>query len=72
MISLCRQFPDVKAARIDSDSMAGKDYYRLLRDFGEGKVLAYMSDPAPHWGCNFVFWEHYNRFWLACLELLLK
>lgn len=38
---------------------------------GKGKVLAYMSDPAPHWGCNFVYWEHYNSFWLKCLELVL-
>ncbi len=39
--------------------------------FGRGKVLAYMSDPAPHWGCNFVFWEQYADFWLACLNLIL-
>jgi len=39
--------------------------------FGQGKVLAYMSDPAPHWGCNFVFWEQYAAFWLACLNLIL-
>lgn len=31
--------------------------------FGKGKALAYTSDPAPHWGCNFVFWEDYNKFW---------
>lgn len=37
----------------------------------KGKVLAYMSDPAPHWGCNFVYWEHYNSFWLKCLKLIL-
>ena len=38
--------------------------------FGKGKVLAYTSDPAPHWGCNFVFWKHYNDFWLSCLDLI--
>lgn len=38
--------------------------------FGQGKVLAYMSDPAPHWGCNFVFWEQYAAFWLKCLAQL--
>jgi len=38
---------------------------------GEGKVLAYTSDPAPHWGCNLVYWEHYNTFWLKCLDLVL-
>ncbi len=37
---------------------------------GKGKVLAYMSDPAPHWGCNFVFWKQYKDFWLACLKLV--
>lgn len=37
---------------------------------GKGKVLAYTSDPAPHWGCNFVFWEYYNTFWLKCADLL--
>ncbi len=42
-----------------------------LRSFGQGKVLGYMSDPAPHWGCNFVFWQHYNPFWLRCLDLVL-
>jgi uncharacterized membrane protein len=41
-----------------------------VRNFGNGKVLAYMSDPAPHWGCNFVFWENYNQFWLSCLSLV--
>ncbi len=39
--------------------------------FGQGKVLAYMSDPAPHWGCNFVFWDQYAEFWLSCLDLIL-
>ena len=41
-------------------------------DFGNGRVLTYMSDPAPHWGCNFVFWDQYAAFWLACLDLLLE
>jgi uncharacterized membrane protein len=35
-------------------------------------VLAYMSDPAPHWGCNFVFWEDYAAFWLECVDLLFE
>ena len=37
----------------------------------KGKVLAYMSDPAPHWGCNIVYWEHYNAFWLKCVDLII-
>ncbi|HID52393.1 MAG TPA: hypothetical protein EYP41_10185 [Anaerolineae bacterium] len=39
--------------------------------FGQGKALAYMSDPAPHWGCNFVYWSEYAAFWLACLDTIL-
>ena len=35
---LAKKFPDARVSRIDSDSMAGKDYYRLLRDFGEGRI----------------------------------
>ncbi len=31
--------------------------------FGKGRVVAYTSDPAPHWGLNFVFWKQYARLW---------
>lgn len=39
--------------------------------FDRGRVLAYTSDPAPHWGCNFVFWDQYNAFWTKALAWLL-
>ena len=42
-----------------------------VRQVGKGLVLAYTSDPAPHWGLNFVYWDHYNKFWLKCLSLVL-
>jgi primosomal protein N' (replication factor Y) len=35
---LARKFPEARVARIDSDAMASKDYYRLLADFGEGRI----------------------------------
>ena len=35
---LARKFPDARISRVDSDSMASKDYYRLLQDFGEGRI----------------------------------
>jgi primosomal protein N' (replication factor Y) len=35
---LAKKFPDARISRIDSDSMASRDYYRLLQDFGEGKI----------------------------------
>ncbi len=43
----------------------------LTGQFGEGRVLAYTSDPAPHWGCNFVYWEQYNQFWSNALKWIL-
>jgi uncharacterized membrane protein len=39
-----------------------------VRPYGAGRVLAYTSDPAPHWGLNFVYWEGYGAFWRRCLE----
>ena len=35
---LTRKFPDARVSRIDSDSMARADYYRLLKDFGDGRI----------------------------------
>ncbi|MEW5902579.1 MAG: glutamine amidotransferase, partial [Acidobacteriota bacterium] len=32
------------------------DPLAAARPLGKGRVFAYTSDPAPHWGCNFVFW----------------
>jgi primosomal protein N' (replication factor Y) len=33
-----RKFPQARLRRIDSDSMAGKDYYSVLKDFAEGRI----------------------------------
>jgi primosomal protein N' (replication factor Y) len=35
---LIKKFPRARSSRIDSDSMASRDYYRLLRDFSEGQI----------------------------------
>ena len=35
---LAKKFPRARVSRVDSDSMAGRDYYRLLRDFSEGRI----------------------------------
>lgn len=35
---LAKKFPQARIARVDSDSMAGRDYYHVLRDFSEGKI----------------------------------
>jgi len=35
---LADKFAQARVARVDSDSMAGKDYYRVLQDFSEGRI----------------------------------
>lgn len=35
---LLRKFPDARTSRVDSDSMAGKDYYHVLGDFSRGRI----------------------------------
>jgi len=35
---LARKFPETHIARVDSDSMTGKDYYRVLADFSRGRI----------------------------------
>ena len=35
---LAKKLPTARVRRIDSDSMAGKDYYDVLRDFSEQKI----------------------------------
>ncbi len=40
--------------------------------FGKGRALAYTSDPAPHWGCNFVYWDQYPRLWRNAVNWLLS
>ena len=35
---LLAKFPQARTARIDSDAMAGKDYYQTLKQFGQGEI----------------------------------
>ena len=35
---LAAKFPAARVARIDSDSMSGADYYRVLNDFSQGRI----------------------------------
>jgi len=35
---LNRKLPSARIARMDSDSMSGRDYYRLLKDFSRGQI----------------------------------
>jgi len=35
---LAQKFPAARLCRVDSDSMAGRDYYRVLKDFSDGRI----------------------------------
>ena len=35
---LAKKFPHARVSRVDSDSMASRDYYRVLKDFSEGRI----------------------------------
>ena len=35
---LARKFPQARISRVDSDSMAGRDYYGVLKDFSQGRI----------------------------------
>jgi len=39
--------------------------------FGDGRTLAYTSDPAPHLGLNFVFWDQYATLWTNICDWLV-
>ena len=39
------------------------DPFLAVGEHGRGRVIAITSDPAPHWGSDFVRWPHYAQFW---------
>lgn len=49
-----------------------KDPAIVIKNISAGKVIVYTSDPCPHWGCNFVFWEGYPAFWQSLAKLVLS
>lgn len=38
--------------------------------FGEGRSFVFTSDPAPHWGINFMKWNYYRTFWRQAIRWL--
>jgi len=46
-------------------AQVGEDNDPLLAcwEFGKGRVVAFTSDAAPHWGSDFIRWTYYQRFW---------
>ena len=43
----------------------GYSWYPLLaeRSIGGGRTTAWTTSASPHWGINFMKWEHCDRFW---------
>jgi uncharacterized membrane protein len=37
-------------------------------EHGEGRTVAYTSDPGPKWGFGIMDWEGYDDFWYRTLE----
>ncbi len=44
----------------------------VVGEYGRGRILTYMSDPAPHWGINFELWKGYDAFWQQSLQWVNK
>lgn len=44
----------------------------VVGEYGEGRIITYMSDPAPHWGINFELWEAYDAFWQQAFNWIEK
>jgi primosomal protein N' (replication factor Y) len=50
---LARKFPQACVKRVDSDSMAGKDYYHVLKDFSDGKIAILAGTQVLAKGLHF-------------------
>ena len=48
----------------------GDDVFIALGEYGQGKTMAFASDLAPHWGCDFVKWQYYSLFWYQSIQWL--
>jgi uncharacterized membrane protein len=45
-----------------------EDPFMAVGEHERGRVLVLTSDPAPHWGSDFVRWPHYAQFWGQALR----
>ncbi len=61
-----------KGSEVVANWKGTKDPMLVCGSHGLGRVLAYTSDPAPHWGCNFVYWKQYQRFWQNAARWLVN
>jgi uncharacterized membrane protein len=48
------------------------DPFIAIWEYGNGRVMAFTSDPCPHWGINFMKWKYYEKFWIQAVKWLAK
>lgn len=53
-------------------TIGDNDPFIAVWKYGEGRVMAFTSDPCPHWGMGFVKWRYYSKFWSQVLRWLAK
>lgn len=59
--------------RDDAELLVTVDGHPLLatRETGDGRALAYTSDPGPKWGLELAEWDEYGTFWRRALEWVI-
>jgi uncharacterized membrane protein len=64
----------VAGLRGDSDLLATVNGDPLLAtgEFGDGRTVAYTSDPGIKWGYGMVEWDDYESFWHRVLDWTAK
>ena len=50
---VARKLPQARLRRIDSDSMAGRDYYSVLKDFAEDGLIFWRARRCWPKDCTF-------------------
>lgn len=63
-------YNEVAGLEDGATSLATVDGNPLLAvdGFGDGRSLAYASDPGPKWGYGLMEWDEYGAFWTRALE----
>lgn len=63
-------YNEVAGVREGSETLATVEGRPLLAtgEFGEGRTVAYASDPGIKWGYGMVEWDEYGDFWESALH----
>jgi len=53
-------------------TIGDNDNLIAVREYANGRVMAFTSDPVLHWGTAFTKWEFYPKFWIQAVKWLAK